>query len=226
MPARRRLNRVAGHVLAPRAVRVAERESVAPRPSRKYEHGEPMDEPMAMPLPAPTVDIDRAKDDLTEFGMCIVDGGMSPELLERCRERLDRQMADEETILGERLGRRPPPADRGKGGTSALTNKGAVFIELIEHPVINELCGYVLGRQFLLSSAVGGSYRGPEPTPQPLHRDQGFVPASAPFPAVLNVFFILDDFYAENGGAALPHQLVWPADSPLTAWAVGNQART
>ena len=203
MPARRRLNRVAGHVLAPRAVRVAERESVAPRPSRKYEHGEPMDEPMAMPLPAPTVDIDRAKDDLTEFGMCIVDGGMSPELLERCRERLDRQMADEETILGERLGRRPPPADRGKGGTSALTNKGAVFIELIEHPVINELCGYVLGRQFLLSSAVGGSYRGPEPTPQPLHRDQGFVPASAPFPAVLNVFFILDDFYAENGGAAL-----------------------
>ena len=44
MPARRRLNRIAGHVLAPRAVRVAERESVAPRPSRKYEHGEPMDE--------------------------------------------------------------------------------------------------------------------------------------------------------------------------------------
>eukprot|EP01050_Picozoa_sp_SAG11_P023880 SAG11_NODE_4931_length_1719_cov_1.133333_1_plen_69_part_00 len=47
-----------------------------------------------------------------------------------------------------------------------MTNKGAVFLELIEHPVVNELCGYVLGRSILTSLVTGHYFCGQEPTPR------------------------------------------------------------
>ena len=192
---RRRLRRLGAHVLP--ALAAAERESVAPRPSRKYVHAVPFDEPLVLPMPEATTDLERAKDDLTEYGMCVVEGAMSADLLQRCRTRLDAQIEAEERVLGGQFGRK---FARGKNGVGNLTNKGAVFLELVEHPVVNELVGYVLGRSFLLSSCTGHHYKGPEATPQMLHRDQGFVPASAPFAAVLNMFWMLDDFSVDNGG--------------------------
>ena len=49
-----------------------------------------------------------------------------------------------------------------------------------------------------MSSLTGHYYNGQSLTPQILHRDQGFVPATADFPAVCNMFWMLDDFKEEN----------------------------
>ena len=37
---------------------------------------------------------------------------------------------------------------KGKNVMGNMTNKGQVFFELIEHPVVDELCSYVLGEIF------------------------------------------------------------------------------
>jgi hypothetical protein len=186
----RRLKATRSH-LATASPMTGERESVAPRPSRKYMHAEPFGEPRVLPLPPlrDASELEQAKDDLTEYGICTVTGGMPLELLERCRQKLATQTEAEGRMMAERFGRggtptmsghdaRPKASVNGRWGAGALTNKGEVFLELIEHPVINELCGYVLGRSFLLSSAVGGGMRGVgDGAPQPLHRDAGFVTA-------------------------------------------------
>ena len=219
-----RLKETCSHLVTPSPV-TGERESVAPRPSRKYEHAEPFSEPLVLPFPPLRAagELELAKDDLTEYGMCTVAGGMTPELLERCRAKLVDQTEAEGRMMAERFGKGGTPtmtgtptkaSANGRWGAGALTNKGAVFLDLVEHPAIDELCGYVLGRSFLLSSAVGGGMRGVgDGVPQPLHRDAGFVPASATFAAVLNVFFLLDDFTAENGGTHLvPGSHRWPEE--------------
>jgi ectoine hydroxylase-related dioxygenase (phytanoyl-CoA dioxygenase family) len=203
---RRRVGRIASHLVAA----PDDREQIAPRPTRRYQHAEPFDEPRVMPLPPLTSDLEQAKNDLTEYGMCLVKDAISPELLEQLREKFDAQVAAEERVLSDRFGRK---FGKGKNALGNLTNKGAVFLELIDHEVVNELCGYVLGRSFLLSSETAHYYRGPENTPQPLHRDQGFVPADAPFAAVLNIFWMLDDFYPENGSThVVPGSHRWPAE--------------
>ena len=69
----------------------------------------------------------------------------------------------------------------------------------------------------LLNSGIGDG------VPQPLHRDAGFVPASANFAAVLNVFFLLDDFTAENGGTHLvPGSHRWPEEHSIKPPARGT----
>ena len=169
MNAMRRLRATLSHLVTASPV-TGERESVAPRPSRKYEHAEAFEEPLVLPLPPlrSPAELEQAKDDLTEYGMCTVAGGMSPELLEQCREKLTEQTEAEGRMMAERFGKKgsptmmgtpTKPSVNGRWGAGALTNKGQVFLDLIEHPVINELCGYVLGRSFLVSSVVGGGMR-------------------------------------------------------------------
>lgn len=156
--------------------------------------------PETLPIPPLTRDYGQAKADLTEYGMCLFADALSTDELETLRGAIDRQ-ADAESRLGDLA----PPGARGsnKQGLSNLVNKGRVFLDIIERTETDELAGYLLGKHFLLSSLTGGVFHGATTEPQPLHRDQGQVPATADFPAACNLFYLLDDFHPDNGGTCI-----------------------
>ena len=58
-------------------------------------------EPTPLPLPEPTADIDRARADLTEYGVCILTGVLDETEVEVLCDRLERQAAAERA-LGDR----------------------------------------------------------------------------------------------------------------------------
>ena len=138
-----------------------------------------LDPPDALPLPPLTRDFDVAKQHLSEYGMCFVPDVLTAAEIERLRTALDEQAAAERS-LGELA---PPGALGNKQHVANMVNKGRIFLDLVERPETDELAGFMLGRTFLVSSMTGGMFHAPTTEPQPLHRDQGYVPAMATFPA-------------------------------------------
>ena len=154
-----------------------------------------LDPPDALPLPPLTRDFEVAKQHLSEYGMCFVPDVLSAGEVERLRTALDEQAAAERN-LGDLA---PPGALGNKQHVANMVNKGRVFLDLIERPETDELAGFMLGRSFLISSMTGGMFHAPTTEPQPLHRDQGYVPAMATFPAACNLFWLIDDFTPASG---------------------------
>ncbi len=158
-----------------------------------------LDPPVALALPELTADIEQAKLDLSEYGLCLLTDVLDSTELEVLRAKLGRQAAAERA-LGELA---PPNASATKQLVSNMVNKGSEFLALAEKTVVDELAGYLLGKDFLISSITGGLFHGQTTEPQPLHRDQGQVPATADFPAACNLFWLLDDFSPERGSTCV-----------------------
>ncbi len=154
-----------------------------------------IDPPDALGLPPPAQDFEEAKRHLSEYGLCFMHDMLEADEIDRLREALDRQGAAERA-LGDMA---PPGALGAKQSISNMVNKGRAFLDLVERRETDELAGFMLGRTFLVSSITGGMFHRPTTEPQPLHRDQGYVPAMAQFPAACNLFWLLDDFTPESG---------------------------
>ena len=154
-----------------------------------------IDPPDALGLPPLTRDLRAAKRHLSEYGLCFVPDVLSQSDIARLSEALDSQAAAERK-LGDLA---PLGAHGNKQSISNMVNKGKVFLDLVERTETDELAGFMLGRTFLVSSITGGMFHAPTTEPQPLHRDQGYVPATVNFPAACNLFWLLDDFTPDNG---------------------------
>ena len=154
-----------------------------------------LDPPDALGLPPPTRDLEVAKQHLSEYGLCFVHDVLTTDEINRLRTALDAQAAAERRLGGLA----PPNALGNKQSVSNMVNKGRAFLDLVERHETDELAGFMLGRNFLVSSITGGMFHAPTTEPQPLHRDQGYVPATAAFPAACNLFWLLDDFTPANG---------------------------
>ncbi len=161
----------------------------------RYVAAPPLDPPVALAVPKLTCDIEQAKLDLTEYGLCLLTDVLGARELDVLRTKLGRQAAAERA-LGELA---PPSASTTKQLVSNMVNKGSEFLALVEKTESDELAGYLLGKDFLISSITGGIFHGQTSEPQPLHRDQGQVPATADFPAACNLFWLLDDFTPNRG---------------------------
>lgn len=183
-------------------------ESVAHRQTR-YIPAAPFPEPKVLPLPEPTKDLEQAKRDLTEYGLCLIAEGLVEDQIARLRTALSEQARAEQS-LGDLA---PLGAFDKKLIISNLVNKGADFLALVEHSLTTEIAGYMLGKRFLLSSLTGHMFNGSTERPQLLHRDQGQVPGSVDFPAACNLFYMLDDFTAKDGSTCvIPGSHRWPAE--------------
>ncbi|MXW53175.1 MAG: phytanoyl-CoA dioxygenase family protein [Gammaproteobacteria bacterium] len=168
-----------------------------------------LDPPVVLPLPSWTSDIDEAKSHLSEYGMCVLTDVLASDEIDQLRHALERQ-SDAERLLDSQA---PPGANSNRQSISNLVNKGKVFLDLVEHSVSDNLAGFLLGKSFLLSSITGNLCRAPVEEPQPLHRDQGYVPATVDFPAACNLLWCLDDFCPENGGTCVvPGSHRWHAE--------------
>ncbi len=172
----------------------------------------PLDEPTVLPLPEPTEDLAIAQENISEYGMALVPNVLSPEELGILRDKLTAQ-AEAERNLGDLA---PLSSKGAKQLVSNLIKKGKAFLDLVEREETDALAGYMLGKDFLISSLTGGIFHGPTTEPQPLHRDQGQVPATADFPAACNLFWILDDFTPARGSTCVvPGSHRWPAEHQM-----------
>lgn len=97
-------------------------------------------------LPAPTTDIDHAKDDMDAFGYCLLKDALSKNQLSAIRQRLLEQLAAEEQ---QGFSLKLPD---GKQLVRFLINKGKVFLDPILHESLHSILKHVLGQSYLLSS--------------------------------------------------------------------------
>ena len=191
---------------------------------------------------APTSDLPRALDDLSEHGYCIIRDALSAQQVEALRTRVLGQLAGErarglgfaygevstepalDNFLPSKASRDHEPPNRW---VDQLVNKGKVFRDLLEHPLIEQTLSGLLGRDFLLS-AYAAHVTGPGGPRQPLHTDQFWMPPPTPRdaphrpagdllrgehspvtpdqadnlispPVVGNIMWPLDEFTVENG---------------------------
>ena len=154
-----------------------------------------LDPPEVLAIPDVTSNLQQAMEDLSTYGLCLVKDVLSGEEIERLRECVGTQAAAERA-LGNLA---PPGAMAAQQLLSNLVNKGQHYLDLVLREEVDELAGFLLGKDFLISSITAGIFHGSTTEPQQLHRDQGQVPATADFPAACNMFWLLDDFTPERG---------------------------
>jgi ectoine hydroxylase-related dioxygenase (phytanoyl-CoA dioxygenase family) len=158
-------------------------------------------------VPAPTRDLEQALEDLNSHGCCILLDALNIDAVEELKQQLDRQYAAEQT-LGELC------PDRGGSNKQVLpnmVNKGQHYLRLVEDANTDAIASYLLGKNWLLSSLTAHLFVGPTTTTELIHRDQGQIPASIEFPALCNLFYLLDDFTPQRGSTVIfPGSHRWP----------------
>ena len=112
--------------------------SAAHRQTR-YQAAPPFAGPDVLPLPAITTDLEQAKADLTEYGMCLVGNVLSPEHLQRLRQALTDQAAAEIALGDVSPHLSADGSADGKIILSNLVNKGHAYLDLLEHPLTDAL---------------------------------------------------------------------------------------
>ncbi|HMC80605.1 MAG TPA: phytanoyl-CoA dioxygenase family protein [Acidimicrobiia bacterium] len=145
-----------------------------------------------------TNDQDRARADLATHGYCLIEGALAPDRVAAIRNRLDElcqsEIADGTDYVYE-------------GGSNQrvwnLLNKGGVFEELAQEPLVLGLVEHLLDFGFLLSN-IDANAAGPGGSPMFLHADQSFVPPPwPPYPLVANAMWMIDDFTPDNGATRI-----------------------
>lgn len=128
-------------------------------------------------------------------GVAIVRDFIPGALLERIRARLDELNRTEREAGTGFL-----ESEGANQRVFNLVNKGEVFEEIVQHPVVMAAMARLLGGDFILSG-FSSNTTGPGGEPMILHADSGYVPA--PYPDYLlsaNAIWMIDDFTLENGG--------------------------
>ncbi|OTA91058.1 hypothetical protein M434DRAFT_397540 [Hypoxylon sp. CO27-5] len=167
-------------------------------------------------LPVPTEDIAQVKRDIKEFGYGLVKNALTPTQVAVLRKAVEEQAAGERKAGVARM-------DGGADATSGpnqrlwvLVNKGDEFLDLLNHPLIDEIVPWLIGDHALLHSYLANIAR-PGNIPMVMHTDQ--VAVQPPIRDVVfgvNIMFALTDVTASNGatriipGSHLGH--VAPAD--------------
>ncbi len=151
-----------------------------------------------MMLPTLTQDLAQAERDIVQFGLCLVEGVLTPAQIDRARTALYRAAADDIA-----QGREQPRFGLDYGDANQrvwnVLNRDPIFIELVEHPAALELIRAVIGWPALLGN-LSANIVGPGSEESMLHADQIFVPE--PWPAApqgVNVAWCLDEFTHNNG---------------------------
>jgi ectoine hydroxylase-related dioxygenase (phytanoyl-CoA dioxygenase family) len=151
------------------------------------------------PLPAPTRDLEQAKRDIAEHGICIMPDVLTPAQLEQARGAFYRA-AEQDRARGREVKFGLDYADDGSNQRVwNLLSRDPIFTDLVEHPIALALVKHVLGWPALLGN-ISGNLTGPGGGEMVLHADQIFVPEPWPSePQGFNVAWCLDDFTEENG---------------------------
>lgn len=125
-----------------------------------------------MTLPAPTRDPDRLRRDFDQFGYGVIEGALDGETLATIHTRLFEQAAAERSFYRQQ---NPANPVAGAQWVNMLLNKGAVFFELIRHPLAMSMMEHALGSDYLIS-CVDSQIQHPGTDIMPMHTDQWWMP--------------------------------------------------
>ncbi|HEX4198283.1 MAG TPA: phytanoyl-CoA dioxygenase family protein [Caulobacteraceae bacterium] len=162
-------------------------------------------------VPVPTGDLEQLRADIAECGYGVMLDALSPDLLKRLKARVLAQAEGERDAgVAFFFGDDQTGMPATKGGSAAapnqrlghLLNKGAVFRELLTHPLVQAVAPEIIGKRYLLSS-LSAMIMNRGGVPQVLHSDQQFAPFQTPVPLVCNIVWMLVDFTRENGATRL-----------------------
>lgn len=165
---------------------------------------------IAVRTPSPTRDLDELRADIAECGYGVMLDSMTPDLTARARARVLAQAAGERDA-GVGLFFGEDQTGMPSNGSSAaapnqrlghLLNKGAVFREMLTHPLAEAVARQIIGERYLLSS-LSAMIMNRGGVAQVLHSDQQFAPFATPVPLVCNIVWMLVDFTRENGATRL-----------------------
>ncbi|KAH9887110.1 hypothetical protein F4778DRAFT_773809 [Xylariomycetidae sp. FL2044] len=137
-------------------------------------------------LPVPTEDIEQVKRDIEEFGYGFVKNALTPDQVKFLKKAAGVAKLD---------GGPNTPNQR----VWVLTNKGDEFLDLLNHPLIDEMVPWLLGEHALLHSYFANIAR-PGNVPMQLHTDQ--VAIQPPIRDVafgMNIMWCLEDHRESNG---------------------------
>ena len=159
----------------------------------------------AHPMPKPTKDLEQAKRDLDDHGVCVIEDALDPEMHQRIMQRIAEQ-GEAEWESGHAL-RNTQPQENGRNQVWNLLNKGDVFLELLTHPLSEEMMSYYFKTDEYLVSSMSANPSGTakpglsETNPLGLHTDQGYIPAaiSHQLPLAGNTIWCLDEQTVANG---------------------------
>lgn len=165
-------------------------------------------------LPAPTHDLDQAKRDLAEHGLCLVADAMPPALLARVRDALYRAAAEDRARGWEQKFLGDQEHDNSNQRVWNLLSREPVFIDLVEHPVALELVRHAIGWPALLSN-ISANITGPGGGEMILHADQGYMPEPWARTQGINMVWCVNDFTEANGGTRIVPQTHLLNRSPL-----------
>ncbi|KAK7743561.1 hypothetical protein SLS53_004096 [Cytospora paraplurivora] len=147
-------------------------------------------------LPQPTEDIDQVKRDVKEFGYGLVKNALTPEQTAIIKKAIQEQAAGENKAgIGQ--------ADGGPNGPNqriwTLINKGDEFLDLLNHPLIDEIVPWYLGEHALIHSYSANIAR-PGNVPMQLHTDQVAIqPPIRDLAFGLNIMWYFEDVTEKNG---------------------------
>jgi ectoine hydroxylase-related dioxygenase (phytanoyl-CoA dioxygenase family) len=147
-------------------------------------------------LPEPTTDLEQVRKDIERFGYGFVKNALEPKQLGILQEAI-RQQADGEVAAGVSKHDGGPNAPNQRIWT--LINKGQEFLDLLEHPLIDEIVPEFLGDHALIHSFTANIAR-PGNEPMMLHTDQiAIQPPIRNIAFGLNIMWYLTDIADENG---------------------------
>ncbi|KAI1210756.1 PhyH-domain-containing protein [Annulohypoxylon truncatum] len=179
-------------------------------------------------LPVPTEDIAQVKRDIKQFGYGFVKNALTPTQVAVLRKAVEEQAAGERKAGIARMDSGP---DAGSGPNQrlwVLTNKGDEFLDLLNHPLIDEIVPWLIGDHALLHAYAANIAR-PGNIPMQMHTDQVAIqPPIRDLVFGVNIMFCLTDMHASNGatrvipGSHLGH--VAPADIFSTEGTIAAEA--
>ena len=198
--------------------------------------------------PDSTADTEQAKRDLRKFGFCLIKDAITGDFITESKNRLLEQAAAEEEMglsfrdggPDQEIKMKDDRIDQSSfseknGGVNQrlwmLANKGQCFRDMVVHPLVDELVGHILGKEFILSTHSANIAK-PGGVRMGLHTDQWWMPQpikpqedylrpseikrSAAYsfiepdetlgispPVVANCMWMLTDFSKSNGATEL-----------------------
>ncbi|TDZ24918.1 Dioxygenase [Colletotrichum orbiculare MAFF 240422] len=151
-------------------------------------------------LPKPTEDIDRVKSDLRKWGYGLLKNALSPEQVAILKKAAQEQASGERKAGVATFDGGPKKPNQRIWN---ILNKGAEFVDLMNHPLIDEIVPWYLGCDNPLLWSYNVNIARPGSQPQVLHWDQGVMGHGRTKPVALNVSWLLCDFTERNGGTRI-----------------------
>jgi ectoine hydroxylase-related dioxygenase (phytanoyl-CoA dioxygenase family) len=153
-------------------------------------------------LPALTRDLDQARLDLAEHGLCRIDGVLAGATLARVRDALYRAAEEDRARGWNTRFIMDNPEDETNQRVWNLPSRDPVFCDLAEHPTALHFVRALLGWPVQLSN-ISANITGPGGGEMILHADQGFAPQPWGGIQGVNVAWAVDDFTDENGATRI-----------------------